>query len=325
MIKIVHLIFMLFSAILGCGDDSPMKTEVGTVSESDTIIAVASEPIEHHDFAYQLNKPDETFNLDHDLLEISGLGMDKSGEFLYAVQDENGVIFKLSKTTGEVLDKIKFHKDGDYEGIEVVGDQIYVVKSTGTIYQVSNVGLPQQQMKKYNSFLTRENDVEGLGYDKKNNRLLIACKGIPATGESFEVIRYKKVVYGFDLTTNSLGPDPVYTIQLNDIRNYLGENKGMNGYEKLVEFFSAGKENLTFNPSAIAVHPLTNEIYVISSSGKVLGVLNESGKVVHIEKLEKAVHAQPEGLVFDKDGTLYISNEGKSGKPKLHRFSYNKK
>jgi DNA-binding beta-propeller fold protein YncE len=30
-----------------------------------------------------------------------------------------------------------------------------------------------------------------------------------------------------------------------------------------------------------------------------------------LEKLNKKIHSQPEGIVFGKDGTLYISNEGK--------------
>jgi uncharacterized protein YjiK len=323
MIKILNLFFVLTSAIMGC-NGSASKTEQNPILIADTLIATGVQINEHHNFEYRLNEPDETFKLPSILVEISGLGMSESGEFLYAVQDEKGIIFKLSKKTGEILEEVNFHKDGDYEGIEVVGDKVYVVKSTGTIYEVSNLGQPTQQMKKTNTFLTAQNDVEGLGYDRKNNRLLIACKGIPATGESFEIIRYKKVIYGFDLATGVLGLEPVYTIQLEDIRNYLEQNTGMREYEKLVEFFSAGKENLTFNPSAIAIHPLTNEVYVVSSSGKVLVILNEAGKVVHIEKLEKEIHTQPEGLVFDKDGTLYISNEGKGKKATIHRFAVKK-
>ncbi len=325
MIKIANLIFVLVTGVMGCNSDAP-KTETIQFTQPDTSSVHDANPKEKwdHVFAYQLNKPDETFNMPESLLEISGLGISDSGKNLYAVQDEKGTIFKISKKNGDVIEKIKFHKEGDYEGIEVVGDQIYVVKSTGTIYQVINPGQSTQQMKKYNSFLSRENDVEGLTYDKKNHRLLLACKGIPATGESFEVVRYKKVVYSFDLATHTLNPDPVYTIQLREIRNYLEQHTHLKEYEKLVEFFSAGKENLTFNPSAIAIHPITGEIYITSSRGKVLIVLNEAGVVTHIEKLSKKVHAQPEGLVFDRDGTLYISNEGKGGKPKIHRFRYKK-
>ena len=83
-----------------------------------------------------------------------------------------------------MIEEIQFHKDGDYEGIEIVGDKVYVIKSTGTIYEVTNPGTKEQQRKKFNSFLSKENDVEGLAYDKKNNRLLVACKGIPTSSIS---------------------------------------------------------------------------------------------------------------------------------------------
>lgn len=322
MFKIISLVFLIFTGSTGC-DGKPKKSKEISSTDPDSLNIETTKQSEDV-FAYQLDQPNETFKLESILQEISGLGISSSGDFLYAVQDENGVIFRLDRKTGAIIERTKFHKDGDYEGIESVGDKIYVVKSTGTIYEVSNLGMPDQAMKKYNFFLSKENDVEGLAYDKKNNRLLLACKGVPATGESFEVIRMKKVIYAFDLDSLQLIPDPIYTIHLDHIRKYLEQHTSLKEYEKLLEFFSAGKENLTFNPSALAIHPITNQIYVISSSGKVMIVMNESGDVIHVEKLKKSIHAQPEGIIFDKDGTLYISNEGKGGTPKIHQFSYMK-
>ncbi len=323
MIKSFYLLLGFLSAFLGCdGDSTQQATVKDSTAEAATSSTISLRP--DHTFYYDLDNPDLTLKLDNELQEISGLGIDSSEEFLYAVQDEEGKIYMIDVKTGEVKSKTKFHKDGDYEGIEVVGNSIYVVKSTGTIYHVTNVGGPDQQLEKFNSFLSRENDVEGLAFNAEENCLLLACKGLPATGESFEEIRYKKTIYKFDLSNNTLLSEPLYTIRLNEIRQYLDRHTSLKKYEKLVEFFSAGKENLTFNPSAIAIHPITKDIYLTSSSGKILLVLNPSGKVVHIEKLDKDVHAQPEGLAFTKNGTLYISNEGKGGKARIHRFDYKK-
>ncbi|MFT5763543.1 MAG: hypothetical protein ACI8X3_000963, partial [Saprospiraceae bacterium] len=156
MTKLLHLLFVLITATLGC-NGSASKTEATQLLTSDTLITPGEKTYENYTFAYHLNEPDETFKLASILDEISGLGISDSGAFLYTVQDENGIIFKLSKKTGEILEQIKFHKDGDYEGIEVVGGKIYVVKSTGTIYEVSNLGQSTQQMKKTNSFLSAQN------------------------------------------------------------------------------------------------------------------------------------------------------------------------
>ena len=62
-----------------------------------------------------------------------------------------------------------------------------------------------------------------------------------------------------------------------------------------------------------------------SSVKKILMIFNEAGEIFHLEKLDKKIHPQPEGMTFDKDGTLYIANEGKSGKGSISRFSYQTK
>ncbi len=271
---------------------------------------------------YNLEEPDQAFDLPEILIEISGLGFDKNYEKLYAVQDENGLIFVIDKISGEVEKKIEFHKDGDYEGVEVVGDVVYVVKNSGTVYEVKNIGQEDQTMEKYNLFLSKENDVEGLGFDPATKKLLLACKGVPATGESFEVIRYKKVVYGFDINTKEIDSLPVYNIQMDAIQQCLHTSTSIKNTEELMACFSLDKEDLDFNPSAIAIHPLTKDIYVLSSSGKTMIVLNYEGEIIYIEKMNKKVHRQPEGIAFDADGTLYISNEGKKETAKIYKFNY---
>ena len=42
-------------------------------------------------------------------------------------------------------------------------------------------------------------------------------------------------------------------------------------------------------------------------------IINQAGEIQHMVKLSKKIHRQPEGITFAKDGTLYISNEGKGG------------
>ena len=37
--------------------------------------------------------------------------------------------------------------------------------------------------------------------------------------------------------------------------------------------------------------------------------------------LDKKLHAQPEGITFDEEGNLYISNEGKNGIAMLYKYS----
>lgn len=316
--KFLLPLLSLFFAV-SCGNTPQTKTSETTEIPTEMSQEPAAVVSTYH-FPYDLEKPDETFKLDDKLNEISGLSLMPGGAKLVAVQDEDGLFFIIDKKTGKVEQEVKFHKDGDYEGIEMVGSTIYVVKSKGTVYEVKNAATEAQEMIKHETeVLGKENDVEGLGYDKANNRLLLACKGIAGKGDDFY---FQKCIYAYDLATNEIDPTPVYCVSMEAVQDYLNMKPAIRRLEKLINFFDPAGEAFAFSPSSIAIHPITGDLYMTSSVGKLVLVLSPEGKVLHIEKLEKEVHPQPEGIAFDPDGTLYISNEGKGGVARLHRFVY---
>lgn len=273
------------------------------------------------DFRYDLKRPDQTWEMPKDLKEISGLGLSTDGRFLLAVQDEKGIIFFLDKKTGEIDRKIEFWKDGDYEGIEMVGEDVYVAKSTGTLYRVgSGEGKKGELLEKFNFFLTSSNDVEGLAYDAPRHRLLLACKGM--AGEKAGELPFQRAIYAFDLKTKVLDSIPAYLISLEHVQAYLETGPAIRKLEKLLDYFSLDKSEFVFSPSGLAIHPQTGHLYITSSVGKLLMVLDSNGAILHIEKLDKDIFPQPEGICFDHDGTLYISSEGDGGKGLVHRFDY---
>lgn len=296
------------------------------------IASTAVEPIpstesiaetEIHDFVfpYSMDVPEKTFEMPGSLDEISGLTLSADEKKLLANNDELGKVYLLNKESGIIEKEIDFHKEGDYEGIEVIGNKVFVVKSTGTIYEVENLGTAEMNMTKHKFFLTKENDVEALGFDAKNNRLLLGCKG--KSGEGNEYLR-KKAVFAFDLNTMELQKDPVFLITLEDVCTYLGKcSLHDHVLENLNDFFNPKGEVLGFSPSSLAIHPITGHIYITSSRGKMILVLNDAGKILHIEKLKKPIHPQPEGLCFEKDGTMWISNEAKKANPaRVYQFKY---
>lgn len=271
---------------------------------------------------YSLNAPDATFEMDEKLEEISGLGLTSDGKYLVAVQDENGIIFFVNKLTGKLEREETFWKNGDYEGVEVVGDDVFVVKSTGTIYQVieQNGTYSQDRVEKFNFFLDENNDVEGLAYDALQHRLLLACKAQVGEGKQF---KRKKGIYSFDLHTMTLEEEPAYTVSQEEVLTYLSAAPYFEDKDDLISRFHEDADELAFAPSAIAIHPITEHIYVLSSVGKLLLVINKNGEIIHLEKMKKKIHPQPEGLCFDTDGTMYIANEGKKDEPgKIYRFNY---
>lgn len=318
--KKLFLWCLIALSILGCEEPTPTKET--TVKDSASIQAQKEEKVasqtEPSIIPYQLNAPNSIVELPNDLNEISGLSLSEDGLTLIANNDEEGKIFFIDINNGQIVHKIKFAKKGDYEGIERVGDKIYVTTSNGKIYEVDGKGDEKQEATKHKTFLELSNDVEGLAFDADENRLLLACKGKAGKGKEF---KGKRGIYGFDLKTNVLSERPVFLIDREKIQEYTMDHPAY--LEKILESFTPDQAASAFSPSGIAIHPSSKNIYIVSSVGKLLLVLKPDGTILHIEKLNKTMHRQPEGICFDKDGTMYISSEGKEGKGKI--FMYNVK
>ena len=322
------LSFLCFITFFSCESQNsvavkePSAKEVVTSSMNlDTMTSDIAEQFElapDNAFPYQLDEPVESFKLPNKLKEISGLGIDGEGKYLYAVQDEEGDLFMINTTTGEVDKEGRFHKSGDYEGVEFAQGRVFVVKSSGTLYEIINFGEKEQELRKHKFTFNKNSDVEGLGYDAKGNRLLISCKGKAGKGKDFE---FKKGIFGLDLDSMKMDETPIYTISVEAVKAFLEVNNTLEKIDKLIKLFQPGEE-FVFGPSGLAVHPMTGDIYITSSVGKLLVVLHRDGKIKHMVKLKKKIHTQPEGIVFAKDGTMYISNEGKGSKGRIYRFNF---
>jgi uncharacterized protein YjiK len=265
---------------------------------------------------YFVNKPSKTYTVQQPILqEISGLTFSNDHKSLLTLQDEAGILFWLNPESGAIEKQVTFKADGgDFEDLATVGETIYVLRSKGVISAIENA--QDEKNIKVTVFdktpLQKTADTEGLCYDEKNNRLLIACKG--ATSDPFS-----RAIWSFDLKTKEYATAPVFEISLKQVQAYLTSQSA--DKEEFKKFFEATEAEFNFGPSAIAIHPKTGDYYILSSVGKILLITDTSGKIKGVEKLQKKVHSQPEGIIFGTDATLYISNEGKKEEtPKIHVF-----
>jgi len=259
-------------------------------------------------FPYLLTEPNNSWKLPDKLVEVSGLTYYDKNE-LALVQDEKGNIYFFDITTGKVTDKIDFSDKGDYEGIELVNDHIWVLESNGNLFRIKYSKKDKSyKTKDYKTDLSKKNDTEGLAFDRIGNRLLIACKGHPYIDD--EKGKNKRAVYSFDLEEEKLSKKPVIKFDLKQIK----ELKKLNTMAKLgvdlLTFINPSKGDVSFQPSGIAIHPQTGNIYLLASVGKLLIVCNDEGDFLAVIKLKSSLFNQPEGICFYPDGNLYISNEG---------------
>jgi uncharacterized protein YjiK len=203
---------------------------------------------------------------------------------LVCVQDELGTVFVFNKESNAVERKIKFANAGDFEGIALTDNFVYVVQADGKLFEVDITNGDQVTPKTYTTSLTAKHNIEGLCYDKDNNRLLLAAKD-----EVPDLPGYKGI-YAFDLKNKRLLEEPVFKIDLN---------------HELIR--SAAKKPVM--PSAISIHPSTGDIYITDGPQSKLLVMDNSGNIKKLLDLGKDF-SQPEGITFSPGAEIFISNEG---------------
>ncbi|MBN2685522.1 MAG: SdiA-regulated domain-containing protein [Pontiellaceae bacterium] len=280
----VKLYISLFTFTITCGCTPP---------------APANQP-----FAYNLSSPTTLYTLPEPLNEISAL-VYLNPSTLLCVQDEHGVLFSYNPQARKIMQQIPFGENGDYEGLAAVGKTIYVLRSDGVLFEIKNYSTLPLTTTLYPTDIPAK-DNEGLCHDAKKNRLLIASKSRSGKGDD---TKDKRFIYAFDLNTKKLSKDPAFILDLKTLAQFAGEagilDKKKNQTPPTV---------LQLKPSAIAIHPVTGNLYLLSGPNQLLLVFDNAGTLLHIEQLDSDTFNQAEGISFEQDGTLYISNEGTSDK-----------
>lgn len=220
------------------------------------------------------------------LEEVSGIDWMDSTRFA-CVQDEVGKVFIYNIRLNTIERVIDFGPKGDYEGIAITPQAIYILEANGVIYEIGNYHKGTPAVRSYKTLLKKKDDSESLTYDKDNNRLLVAVKADKKGKRS-------KPIYGFDLRTKKMNAKPAYSI---DLTHSIFDNE-------------TDEDKKGIRPSDIAIHPLTGDFYILEGTNPQLLIMGKDGAMKSLIDLKKSLFPQPEGICFDNRGTLFISNEG---------------
>lgn len=256
---------------------------------------------------YDLKKPAQKYFLPYVLEEISGLSFVKEG-VLACIQDEDGKLFLYDYQQKKITKVIKFSKQGDYEGVEIIQDEAYVVKSNGDLYSF-NINTERRELvaDKIETPLSKTNDVEGLAFDTKSNKLLLVCK-------AKSDIKNKKIkgraVFAYDPSNGDFDKDPLFSITRGKIKDFLETYK-----DKIYE-----EKRINFHPSGIALHPVQDKFYILASTGKLLVVVDRNGNIEGSYPIAPRILGQPEGICFAPNGDMFIASEGEGDRGYILRF-----
>ena len=235
--------------------------------------------------------------LESKLNEISGIAWDKKRNFFVAEEDEDGVIYLLDRNEKSILKTYEFGESGDYEDIALIDTTVYILRSDGTIFKYNfDPSKKGQELSKLE--LPGENDFESMYYDPDRKALIILCKNCAMDKNS------KVSAFAYYIDSTGFDSKPVYQIDLAAI-------------QKL-----SPQKTSRFQPSAAAIHPKQDKLYIISSVSKQLVITDLDGNVEGVYVLAPKMFPQAEGICFQKNGEMYISNEGGKGRASLLSFHY---
>jgi uncharacterized protein YjiK len=251
------------------------------------------------DATNEVDEPVAMWLMPPELNEISGLALTDDGRLL-AHDDELARVFEVDPRKGVIVKSFMLGKGlkGDFEGITVVGQDIYMTLSNGRLYRfregANNSSVP---FTTFDLRLGKECEFEGVAYDRDSAQLVLPCKTVKLKHLEDEMVIYKWKIGSKDSTGISM-----MSVELSEV---IGTNK----WKK-------------FRPSDITIDPVTGNYVIISSLEKGIVVVTPSGDVVSSQPLP-GKHHQAEGVAITKDNLLIISDEATS-KPAaitLYRWS----
>ncbi len=232
------------------------------------------------------------------LREISGLGATADGR-LFAHGDEIATVHQLDYQDGKLVKSFSLGSSaegdplrGDFEGIALRENGLYLITSQGILYQ-SQIGgdgsiVPYQT---FNTGASELCEVEGLAFHQQTDMLLIACKKLRAREFKGHV-----VVLQWSPQTRQLDEERTLTVS----------KKSVGG---------------SFSPSGITISPRNGNLILVAAQQRKLLEVSLTGDVKNVFSLHmEGYHRQTEGIELLSQGTLILADEGGKKRGRLGTY-----
>ena len=249
---------------------------------------------------YNLERPQKS-ELGKVLNEISGIAYNLNDSSLLAISDSKKKVLEISLTKQKLRDFTAevIGPDQDIEDIVNMEDVLYLLSSKGLIYEVPVNDADTSNVIPHPFWSEGKNDFETLYFDPEANGLIMICKSCESDDG-----QQRRSAYRFDLQTKTFDTTEYFSISTTEVKNMLKD------------------EDAKFDPSAAAIHPISKQLFILSSAGNLLVIADTKGKPLEVYRLNPDQHPQAEGIAFAPNGDMYITNEGKYGSPTLQVFKY---
>jgi hypothetical protein len=190
---------------------------------------------------YNLQNP-YIIKLPEGLAEISGIAYYPKDSSVFAIVDEDGILFKISLTTNEIK-KWRFDKKRDFEDIVLQDSVFHILISNGDVESLKFEA--DDSIVSYRSDFPdadkKTNEFESLYYDDSLKQLVLLCKNCE------EDNRKTVTAWGYNLNTRTYTPS-IFTIDVQPVSEKFQQQK------------------IKLRPSAAAINPVTSELYIFLPS-----------------------------------------------------------
>jgi len=239
-----------------------------------------SKPDYENPDGYDFSQP-ERILMKESLLEISGITFHHGmPDTILAINDESGKLFFLTEANTKPR-AVKFAGQGDYEDIAVHQNTIYILRSDGSLFTLPDSLTDEKVAAAKWKKVFPKGEYESLYINNTTHQLYVLCKQCGKKAKKSELQGYR--------------------INLAD------SNSSITSFNVNIP---KEQDKKRFLPSAMAQHPVTGDWFIASSGNKQFLIADSSWNVKRVFSIDPGIFIQPEGMVFDKNNNLYISNEG---------------
>ena len=216
---------------------------------------------------------------------------------LLAVDDEKAIVYQIDYLNGRLVKAFAFGKPvlrGDFEGLAVVDDTVYLLTSTGILYAAPE-GDDGDRVE-YDAFdtgLEEQCEFEGLARDRSGANLLLLCKDL-LDSANIDVLS----VFPWNLSNREVVYDQRIELPLAAVSRRLAVRR--------------------LHPSGIVAHPDAESLLIVAARERALVEIGTDGAFIDAVILsDERRHPQAEGIELAGGGQLIIADEGGKGRARL--------
>jgi len=269
---------------------------------------------------YDLSQPAKVFELPSALMEVSAL-TDIDSITVACVQDEQASMYKISLKDGQIVGIYPFGGPADMEGLTNVNGEYFALRSDGLIYHLQFRLQEAISLAVVDTFRldVPNKNIEGLGFDERNERILISPKDfIKGSKETKD----ERMLYAIDPKDPAHKVETVLKLSLEAL-SAQAVQMGLDLPTRTTDdcrVLSA----LKLRYSSVAVNPFTDHYYLLSAADRTLLVVDRQGALVDLVLLDAHLLPKPEGITFMANGDMWLASEGKERTPVLAKYAFRK-